>query len=132
MKSSRLLTLPLLALPFLSGCILVAGAGVGYVVSQKVLPNDVHVAQVAIDVEKVWPSARETVGFQIDPGTELVVQEFPRQIEAKVDGARVKIEVEAHDLDRTLIRVQAEKFFANDDATAARVMKAILDRLSEV
>ena len=72
----------------------VAGAGVGYVVSQKVLPNDVHVAQVALDVDHVWPSVRETLGFHVDPGTELVVQEFPRQVEAKVDGARVRVEVE--------------------------------------
>ena len=131
MKLSRLIVLPFLALPLLSGCVLVAGAGVGYVVSQKVLPNDVHVAQVALDVEQVWPSARETVGFYVDPGTEAVVQEFPRQIEAKIDGARVRVEVEAHDLDRTLVRVHAEKFFANDDATAQRVMDAILDRLAD-
>ena len=89
-----------------------------------------HVAQVSLDVDVVWPSSKETVGFHIDPCTELTIQEFPRQIEAKVDGARVKVEIEAHDLDRTLIRVQAEKFFANDDATADQIMDSIIDRLN--
>ena len=131
MKRRLFLLLPLLALPLFSSCILVAGAGAGYLISQKVLPNDVRVAQVALDVDQVWPSARETLGFHVDPGTELTVQEFPRQIEAKIDGARVRVAIEAHDLDRTLIRVQAEKFFANDDTTARRVMDSILDRLSE-
>ena len=39
----------------LSGCALVAGAGVGYVVSQQVL-GDVNVAQVRDDVDDVWAS----------------------------------------------------------------------------
>lgn len=121
----------LLGAPLLSGCILVAGAGVGYVVSQQVLPNDVRVAQVADDVDSVWKSVRETMEIMVDPGNELTTQDMPRTIECKVDGAAVKVEVEAHDIDRTVVRVSAEKYLASDNATSAEVMDTILRRLQE-
>ncbi len=108
---------------------MVAGAGVGYVVYQEVLENDVHIAMVQDDVDRVWTSVQETMGFLVDPKTEIVVHAFPRRVEAKVDGADVVVEVQAHDIDRTEIRVEADKFLAHDGATAAEVMGEILDRL---
>lgn len=126
--------LPLLALaPLLTGCVLAAGAAAGYVVSQKVLPNNVHMAQVALDVEEVWPSVKETVSFYQEPGSEPSVQEFPRRIEAKIDGANVTVEVEAIDVDRSTVRVSAEKYLGmgKDNATASKVMSGILDRLDK-
>lgn len=128
----RLLSLVALA-PLLSGCWVVAAAGAGYIISQQVLPNDVHVTQVALDVETVWPSVKETASFYQEPGSEATVQDFPRTIHAKVDGSKVTIEVEAIDVDRTTIRVQAEKYsgLAKDNATAAEVMKGILDHLQK-
>ncbi len=110
-------------------CAVVAGAGVGYVLYQEVLENDVHIAMVQDDVDRVWASVQETMGFLIDPKTELVVHAFPRRVEAKVDGTDVAVEVQAYDIDRTEIRVEAEKFLARDGATAAEVMGEILDRL---
>ena len=102
------LHLALLALvPLVSSCFVV-GAGAGYIVSQQVLPNNVHVAQVALDVDQVWPSVKETVSFYQEPGSEASVQDFPRTIRAKVDGAKVLVEVEAIDIDRTTMRVSAE------------------------
>ena len=106
-----------------------AAAGAGYIVSQQVLPNDVHVAQVALDVDEVWPSVKETLGIYQEPGSELAVQDFPRTVHAKVDGAKVTVQVEAIDIDRTTIRVWAEKYLSKDNATAAEVMEGILERL---
>lgn len=123
----------LLALaPLFSGCFLAAAAGAGFIVSQQVLPNDVHVTQVSLDVEKVWPSVKETIGFYQEPGSEPTVQDFPRTIHAKVDGAKVTIEVEAIDVDSTTIRVSAEKYLTKDNATAEQVMSGILERLKKV
>ena len=129
---SRLCILAL-SLSLASGCIgLFAGAGAGYLVSQQVLPNDVHMSQVAIDVDQVWPSVQETLSFYQDPGTELLVQEFPRVITAKVDGAKVIVEVEAHDIEQTTVRVHAEKYLGKDNATAAEVMDGIVERLGKL
>ena len=125
------LTLPLLALvPLVSGCIVAAAAGAGYVVSQQVLPNQVHVAQVAYDVDHVWPSVKETMGVFQEPGSAISVQDFPRSVKTTVDGAQVTVEVEAIDLDRTTIRVSAEKYMTKDNATAQQVMSGILERLA--
>jgi hypothetical protein len=125
--------LPLLVLaPLSAGCYIAAAGAAGYIVSQQVLPNNVHLAQVAYDVDVVWPSVKETVGYYQEPGSEPAVQDFPRTIHAKVDGARVTVEVEAIDLDRTTIRVTAEKYLGKDDVTAAEVMNGILDRLKRV
>ena len=125
--------LTLLALaPLFSGCFFAAAAGAGYVVSQQVLPNNVHVSQVAIDVEKVWPSVKETVGFFQEPGSEPTVQDFPRTIHARVDGAKVTVEVEAVDIDVTMIRVVAERYLSKDNSTAAEVMNGILERLQKI
>jgi hypothetical protein len=109
----------------------VAGAGVGYVVSQQVLPNDVHVSEVADDVDTVWKSVRQSMMILVDPGHELEIKDMPRSIECKVDGASVKVEVEAYDINRTTVRVQAEKYLASDNATAGEVMDTILRHLQE-
>ena len=113
----------------LSSCVLLAGAGVGYVVSQEVLPNSVHEAQVTDDVERVWASAKETFEIMLDPKAEMTITENPRRIQGKVDNADVTLEVEAHDIDRTIIRVTAEKYLANDAHTAEEVMNNLLARL---
>ncbi len=130
----RIPKLPWLLAPILlAGCApLVVGVGAGYIVSQQVLPNDVHVTQVALDVDKVWPSVKETMGFYQDPGTELGIQDFPRAITARVDGSKVLVEVEALDIERTSIRVQAEKYLSRDNATAGEVMNALLERLGKL
>lgn len=131
MKRQLFRLLPLLALaPLFTGC-LVAAAGAGFIVSQQVLPNDVHMAQVARDIEEVWPSVKETLSYYQEPGSQPMVQEFPRSIDARVDGAEVRIEVEAIDIDRSVIRVSAEKYLGNDKATATKVLNGILDRLQK-
>jgi len=111
------------------GCVVAAAAGAGYLVSREVLPDEVHTAQVNDDAEHVFRIAQETLGFLIEPGTEVTVQTFPRTAKGKVDGADVTITVEAFDLDRTTIKVQAEKPLRHDGATANDVLNRILDRL---
>lgn len=130
MSRQRLLCAPLLlaAASVLPGCALVAGAGVGYVVSQQVL-GDVHVSQVQDDVDRVWAVTQETLAVLVDPGTDLSIQDYPRVAKCRIGGAEVVVEVEAYDLDRTLLRVKAKKYLASDGATAAQVMGDIIERL---
>ena len=118
------------ALPLLSGCVVAAGVAAGYVVSQQVTDN-VHMAEVAFDVDKVWPSVKETMGILQEPGSEPGFQDVPRTVSARVDGAKVKVEVEVLDLDRTIIKVTAEKYLSHDNGTAADVLNQILTRLSK-
>ena len=126
------LALVTLVLPlFASGCVLAAGVGVGYIVSQQVLPNNVHVTQVSLDVDHVWPSVKETMAIYQEPGSQIAVQDSPRTIHATVDGAKVLVEVEAIDLDRTTIRVSAERYLTKDDATAAQVESGIIAHLDK-
>ena len=127
------LLLALAPLPLLSGCFLVAAGAAGtagYVVSQQV-SNHVHTAQVAFDVEYVWPSVKETMGFLQEPGSEATVQDFPRVVNGRVDGAKVRVEVEAMDLDVSTIRVTAEKYLTKDNSTAADVLNQLLARLGK-
>jgi len=129
---NRLLLL-LAPLPLLSGCFLVAAGAAGtagYVVSQQV-SNHVHTAQVAFDVEQVWPSVKETMGFLQEPGSDATVQDFPRVVNGRVDGAKVRVEVEALDLDMTTIRVTADKYMTKDNATARDVLDQLLRRLDK-
>ena len=115
----------------LSGCLLVAGAGVGYVVTQQVLPNDVYVSEVADDADTVWKSVRQSMLILVDPGHELDIKNLPRVIECRVDGSRVTVQVAAYDINRTTVRVEAEKYLSSDNATAGEVMDTILRHLQE-
>jgi len=130
-RTSQVLALALAPL-FTSCAVAAVGAavGAGYIISQRVTNNG-HITQVALDVDKVWPSVQETVGIYQDPGSEPSVQDFPRTIHAKVDGSKVTVEVEVIDIDRTQVRVTAEKYLGKDDATAAKVMNGIVERLDK-
>jgi hypothetical protein len=134
-RASQRSLLPILVLaPLITGCAVAAvgaAVGAGYLISQRVLPNNVHVAQLALDVEVVWPSVKETVSFYQDAGSEPSVQDYPRTVRARVDGAKVTVDVEAIDIDRTQVRVTAERYVGKDDATAAKVMNAIVERLDK-
>ncbi len=115
--------------PFTASCYVLAGAGIGYVVSQQVLPNSVHESQVADDYEVVWESVQETTEILTDLGVDPTVTQYPRRIQTEVNSSTVTIDVEAVDLDLTLIRVSAEKVLGADAATAEQVMSKILERL---
>lgn len=128
-------TLSILALaPLFTSCLVAAvgaAGAAGYVVSQQVLPGNVHTAQVALDVDQVWPSVQETVGYFQEPGSQPSVQDYPRTVLARVDGAQVTVEVEAVDIDRTTIRVTADGYLGKDNATASKVLNGILEGLEK-
>ncbi len=130
MRRILALCLAVLPLPVATGCVAAAfGAGLGFLLSQEVLPNDVHTAQVMIDVERVWDVSRETMEvMSLEP---IEVQEYPRKIMGKVEDADVTVEIFAYDLDRTTITVQAEKYMVSQGETARRVIDAIIERLAE-
>ena len=106
-----------------------AGAGAGYLISREVSEDKVHTAHVQKGTEEVWATSRETLEILSDLGTELTLQETPRMMTTKVNGALVEVEVEAYDLDRTVLRVRAEKYLGSDSRTAEQVLTHILDRL---
>lgn len=124
--------LPLFAalalVPSTAGCVAAAvGVGAGYLISREVLPNDLHTAQVQADVDHTWQVAQETMEMlSMEP---VEVQDFPRRLTGEVDGADVVVEVLAYDLDRTVIRVSAEKYTVSKSETANRVLTKIIDRL---
>jgi hypothetical protein len=132
-RLSLLATLILLA-SLLSSCpALLVGAGAGYIVSREVLPNDVHSAQVKLEVDPVWSAAQERMEILQDlEAGDIEVQDYPRVIHGVVGGSKVTVEVEVHDIDRTLIRVEARtRFGGNDSKTAEEVLTLILDQLAE-
>ena len=128
---TRFLTLLFLA-PLLHGCVAVAaGAGAGYLIHREVT-DESHSVQVQMDVDAVWASVRETLAIDADLNFEVEVADFPRVAKTRIDGADVRVEVEAYDIDRTLVRVRAARFdIANDGPLAERTLNRILDRLEE-
>jgi hypothetical protein len=59
----------------------------------------------------------------------IEVDEELRTVEARIDGADVLASVEAWDIDRTIVRVQARKFGVNDGEMARVIMDRIHQRL---
>ncbi len=125
------LLLPALLLAFLplSSCIVLVGAGAGYVVGQEILPGSVHQAMVLRDVDTVWAQAQDTL--QDMKIGDYETTSYPRRIETVVDGADVEVVVEAYDLNRTVIKVTAKRYLSHDDDLAQLVLDRILDDLGE-
>ena len=116
----------------LAGCVAVAaGAGAGFLISRKVLPNETHSAEVRAEPDAAFAAARETLEILVDVGSEVTLQDEPRALAAKADGALVEVEIEAFDLGRTRILVRAEEYLTPDGATAGMVLNEILSRLEE-
>jgi len=113
-----------------ASCLAIAGVGVGYIISREELANSSFEAQVKDDVENVWPAALEAFEILRDPRSEATITEDLRRIVGQVDYADVTIDIEAHDIERTIIRVSAESYGTADRDTAQDVLDRILDRLS--
>ena len=111
-----------------SSCIVLAGAGAGYLISQEVA-GATHQAQVQLDVDSVWAQAQETIAGHADDGIETT--DFPRRIEAVVDGASVEVEVQAYDLNRTIVKVTATRYLSKDGEIASWLLNEIVDELGE-
>ncbi len=130
---SKLLAASLLALTAsLSSCIVLVGAGAGYMIGQEVLPGEVHQAQVLLGVEPVWAQAKDTMADLADLGSGgIETTDYPRRIECEVDDAEVEVEVQAYDLNRTIIKVSAKRLLKRDGELAGQILNTILDDLGE-
>ena len=129
MRTSILATL--LALPLFGACAAaVIGVGAGLVVSQEMLDNNTYVSTVERDVSQVWPEVKI---YLSETSLDLIeVDEQLRTVKARIDGADVLATVEAWDMDRTVIRVQARKFGVNDGEMARQIMERIQQRLFDM
>ena len=118
----------LLALPLVSSCAAaVIGAGVGLMASQELLDNNTYISHIERDVSFVWPEVKL---YLSETSLDLIeVDEELRTVEARIDGADVLASVEAWDIDRTIVRVQARKFGVNDGEMARVIMDRIHQRL---
>lgn len=116
----------LLALPLVSSCAVV-GLGAGVVVSQELLDNNTYVSHIERDISFVWPEVKI---YLSEASLDLIeVDESTRTAKARIDGADVRASVEAWDMDRTIIRMEAKRFGVNDGEMARTIMERIHERL---
>lgn len=130
MRTSLLRSLvgALLLAPLFSACVAAAlGVGAGLIVSQGMLDNNTYVVRLNEDVERVWKVTKRTLS---DASIELIeVDEDIRTARAKIDGADVTASVEAYDLDRSLLKVEAKKFGVVNGELAELTTRKILREL---
>ena len=113
----------------LPSCLLIAGGAAGYVVSQEVLPGNVHTSIVTFDVDSTWASAQETMRSKAEDGIQTT--DYPRRIECEVAGAEVEVKVEAYDMNRSLLRVKASRFLSADNDVAMMILNKLVDDLGQ-
>ena len=90
------------------------------------LPPHKMPGEVAKVEEGLWKVDGEWLDGTV---TDLELQDFPRVATAKVSGATVTVEVEAYDIDRTIVRVQAKHHLKSDGEVAHQVLNRILSHL---
>lgn len=136
MRTLRLLRSSLIPLALVSalapGCalaVLGAGAGAGYVITRELEDGDGLEAEVQEDVDVVWIAAIESLDILHDLNTDVVLQDFPREARAVVDGRDVSVTVDAYDLDRTILRVRARTALAPDEELERQLLDDIVGRL---
>jgi hypothetical protein len=116
----------LLALPLVSSCAVI-GVGAGVVVSQELLDNNTYVSHIERDISFVWPEVKI---YLSEASLDLIeVDEAKRTVKARIDGADVMASVEAWDMDRTIVRMEAKRFGVNDGEMARTIMERIHERL---
>ena len=124
-----LLATTLVAAPGCALAVLGAGAGAGYVITRELGDEGGLEAEVREDVDKVWLATIESLDILHDLNTEVVLQDFPREARAVVDGREVWVQVEAYDLDRTLVVVHARGPLGPDDKAERRLLDDLIARL---
>lgn len=110
-------------------CTVVAGAGIGYVISREVLPGTIHQAHLAVEIDQVWELSCESLEVLHDVGSQLVIDEEERMITTEVNGAQVVVAVKPHDAANTVVRITAEGPFSSDPDTGSLVMQNVIDRV---
>lgn len=117
------LTLPLVS----SSCVAALGVGAGIVASQELANNNTYITHLNQDVKTVWPQVKL---FLADASMELIeMDDELRVARARIDGSVVTVGVEAYDIDRTVMKVNARKFGVNDGEMARIVTERIQHRL---
>ncbi len=128
--SKTLLSLVLIApiLTGFTGCAAAAlGVGAGVLISQEMMDNNIYVGQLNSDVNKVWSSAKTTLSHaSLKP---IDVDNEVRTATAEVDGAKVTINVETYDLNRSLLKVTAKKYGVNNGEIAEMMFNKIVGDL---
>lgn len=110
-----------------TGCIAAAaGIGAGAIVTHEFLSDTPHVAHVQLDVDEVWPATIDTLHSL--GATEVEVQNYPRLIEARVYGGKAYVQVEAFDIDHTVVRLQFRKSRIIDNRTGEQLLQELLAR----
>jgi hypothetical protein len=125
-KSLLLFTLAPLTLG-LAGCAAVGVGAAAVLVSQEVIDSNVYVATLDRDADQVWTSAK--VALNRSSLKPIDVQEDVRQAVAQVDDAKVTVNVETYDLNRSTLRVSAKKYGVNNGEIAKMVYDKILHEL---
>jgi len=116
-------------MPLLGGCVLVAGAGLGYVISEHNLLDGSLEAQVEGELEPIWASVRESMEILIDPKTELEILSDPRRAKGAIDLDRFEVEVQAYDQRSTRILLRADVAVSKEHQR--KVFDYILGRLAK-
>jgi len=118
-----------LVLSGLSGCAAIAVGAAAVIVSQEVIDSNIYVATLDRDANEVWASAKIALNrASLKP---IDVQDDIRQAVADIDDAKVTVNVETYDLNRSTLRVSAKKYGVNDGETAKRVYDKILHEIEQ-
>jgi hypothetical protein len=112
----------------LTGCLAVGAVG-GVLVAQEVLDNNVYVARLDRDAGEVWASAK--IALNRASLTPIDAQDDVRHAIADVDDAKVTVDVETYDLNRSTLRVSAKKYGVNNGEIAKMVYDKIIHELDQ-
>lgn len=118
-----------LLLSGLSGCLALGVGAAAVIVSQEVLDNNIYVATLDRDANEVWASTKVALNHaSLKP---IDVQDDVRQAVADIDDAKVTVNVETYDLNRSTLRVSAKKYGVNNGEIAKMVYDKILHELEK-
>ena len=93
--------------------------------SQEVLDSNSYVVQLRQDADSVWSTAKVSLNRQSnDP---ITTDEAIKFAEARIGGAKVRVSVEAYDVDTCRMVVSATKLGVANGELADQVMQGILN-----
>jgi len=125
----KLLCLSLSLIPLATGCAVAAAGVAGVLISQEVLDNNIYVATIDRGADDVWTSTKIALNkASLKP---IDVQEDIRQADATIDDAKVKVNVETYDLNRSTLTVSARKYGVNNGEIAKMVYDKILHEIEK-
>ena len=119
----KLLPLVLLGAPLFGGCLALAAAGVGVVLSQE-FSDHAHIAYLEEHATQVWASAKTSMAH-MSTQEEIEIDEELMAASARIDGAVVTVHVEAWDVGETRLSIGAKKYGLYNSDVAERVLVRI-------